>query len=69
MLKPFLLVAGEHATRDLAGPDENSWQSMLLREGFEVIPVLTGLCDNPALVQILIDHAADAAAEAGVELH
>jgi len=69
MLKPFLLVAGEHATRDLAGPDENSWQSMLLREGFEVIPVLTGLCEHPALVQILIDHAADAAAEAGVELH
>ena len=37
--------------------------------GFEVIPVLTGLCEHPSLVQILVDHAADAAAEAGVELH
>lgn len=68
ILKPFLLVAGEHASRDLAGPEEDSWQSILRREGFEVRSVLTGLCEHPALVQILVDHAAEAAAEAGVEL-
>jgi sirohydrochlorin cobaltochelatase len=68
ILKPFLLVAGEHATRDLAGPEENSWLSILIREGFEVIPVIKGLSEHPALALIFVDHAAQAAAEAGVEL-
>ncbi|NLX19332.1 MAG: sirohydrochlorin cobaltochelatase [Desulfobulbus sp.] len=68
ILKPFLLVAGEHASRDLAGPEEDSWLSRLTEQGFEVTPVLAGLNENPDLVQILIDHAAEAAADAGVEL-
>ncbi len=69
ILKPFLLVAGEHAANDLAGPEEDSWLSRLTAQGFEVTPVLTGLSQCPALVQIFIDHAAEAAADAGVELH
>lgn len=69
MLKPFLLVAGDHASRDLAGPDEHSWQSILQGEGFDVFSVLTGLSEHPGLVQMLVDHAADAAALAGVDLH
>jgi sirohydrochlorin cobaltochelatase len=68
LLKPFLIVAGEHATRDLIGPEEDSWQSILTREGFEVIPVIKGLGEEPALVQIFVAHAAEAAADAGVEL-
>jgi sirohydrochlorin cobaltochelatase len=69
VLKPFLIVAGEHATRDLIGPEENSWQSILIREGFEVIPVLKGLGEHPALAHIFVTHAAEAAADAGVDLH
>jgi sirohydrochlorin cobaltochelatase len=68
ILKPFLIVAGEHAARDLAGPQEDSWRAILTREGFEVIPVLKGLAEHPALTRIFVDHAAQAAAEAGVEL-
>jgi sirohydrochlorin cobaltochelatase len=68
MLKPLLIVAGEHATRDLIGPQEDSWLSILIREGFEVIPAFRGLGEQPALAQIFVDHAADAAADAGMEL-
>lgn len=69
VLKPFLIVAGEHATRDLVGPEENSWQSILTGEGFEVIPVIKGLGEHPALAHIFVTHAAEAAADAGVDLH
>lgn len=68
VLKPFLIVAGEHASRDLAGPDEDSWLSQLTTAGFEAIPVVRGLGEQPALARIFVEHAADAAADAGVKL-
>ncbi len=68
VLKPFLMVAGEHATRDLTGPEETSWQSILTKAGFTVTPAINGLGEQPALTRIFINHAAEAAAEAGIEL-
>lgn len=68
VLKPFLLTAGEHAIRDLTGPEASSWQSLLTAAGYAVIPVLTGLGEQPALRRIFVDHAAEAAADAGIEL-
>ena len=68
VLKPLLLVAGEHALRDLAGPGEDSWRSILQRQAVEVVPVLTGLGEEPAFARILVQHAADAATDAGLEL-
>ncbi|MCL2457392.1 MAG: sirohydrochlorin cobaltochelatase [Desulfobulbus sp.] len=68
VIKPLLIVAGEHAIRDLAGPQEDSWQSRFAREGIEVVPVVRGLSEHPAVVRIFVEHAAQAAAEAGVEL-
>lgn len=68
VLKPFLLVAGEHATRDLTGPADESWQSALTKAGLEVIPVLDGLGEQPKVARIFVAHAADAAADAGITL-
>jgi sirohydrochlorin cobaltochelatase len=68
VLKPFLLVAGDHATRDLTGPGADSWQSVLTRAGFTVIPVINGLGEQAAVARIFVDHAAEAAADAGIEL-
>ena len=68
VLKPFLLVAGDHATRDLTGPEEGSWQSVLTRAGFDVTPVINGLGEQAAVARIFVDHAAEAAADAGIEL-
>lgn len=68
VLKPFLVVAGDHARNDLAGPQEDSWTSTLLRDGIEVLPVLTGLGEQPAIARIFVNHIADAAADAGMDL-
>lgn len=66
LLKPLLIVAGDHATNDLVGPEEDSWQSILTREGFEVVAEVRGL--GAQVAPIFVQHVADAAADAGVEL-
>lgn len=42
-LVPLMLVAGDHALRDMAGDDPESWKSTLTREGFSVDCVMQGL--------------------------
>lgn len=42
-LVPLLLVAGDHACRDMAGGDSGSWKSQLERKGFSVRCTLEGL--------------------------
>lgn len=61
VLKPFMIVAGDHATNDMAGAAKDSWQSILEANGIEVKPVLTGLGSNQAFVQLFVEHIADAA--------
>ncbi len=68
VLKPFLISAGEHAAKDMAGAQADSWRSILERAGFEVKPVLQGLGEIPAFARIFARHAADAAHDAGLEL-
>ena len=68
VLKPFMIVAGDHATNDMAGDDEDSWKSILTKAGYEVIPVLEGLGSNDAFAEIFVDHIRDAARDAGIAL-
>jgi len=68
LLKPFMVVAGNHAMVDMIGPDEDSWQSMLEREGIQVIPVRQGLGELSGFADIFVEHAADAAKDAGITL-
>lgn len=68
ILRPFMITAGDHATNDMAGPDADSWKSVLTAEGFEVQPVLEGLGSNDAFVDIFVEHIADAAREKGISL-
>ena len=68
VLRPFMIVAGDHATNDMAGEEEDSWKSLLTKAGFEVETVLTGLGENPAFARIFVDHIADAAADSGITL-
>ncbi len=67
LLKPFLIVAGDHAVNDLVGEEEDSWRSILQGAEFEVLAEVRGL--GPQVASIFVQHAAQAAAEAGVELH
>ena len=68
LLKPLMIVAGDHATNDMIGPESDSWKSQLETAGFKVQPLMQGLGDNPAIRQLFLNHLQDAATEAGIEL-
>lgn len=58
-LMPLMLVAGEHAKNDMAGDSEDSWKSILTREGFEVEVCMKGLGEIEAFQDIYIQHIKD----------
>jgi sirohydrochlorin cobaltochelatase len=68
VLKPFMIVAGDHATNDMAGSEEDSWLSILTKEGYEVNPVLEGLGSNDDFAKLFVDHIRDAAEANGISL-
>lgn len=68
ILKPFMIVAGDHAMNDMAGDSADSWKSILTREGYTVEVVQEGLGTNDAFARIFVNHIADAAKERGIEL-
>jgi sirohydrochlorin cobaltochelatase len=55
-LMPLMSVAGDHARNDMVGPEENSWKSILEREGIKCEPVLKGLAEYQEFVDIWLDH-------------
>lgn len=52
ILKPFMLTAGDHSHKDMAGEGEDSWKSHLEKLGFNVITVLEGLGSNKEFSEI-----------------
>lgn len=68
LLKPLMVVAGDHASNDMAGEESDSWKSQLTAAGLEVSASMHGLGDNPKVRQRFINHLQDAATEAGIEL-
>jgi sirohydrochlorin cobaltochelatase len=68
VLKPFMITAGDHAVNDMAGDDEDSWKTILSRQGFQVAPVLTGLGSRDEFARIFVDHIRDAARDNGIPL-
>lgn len=57
-LAPFMIVAGDHATNDLSGQEEDSWKSRFEEHGFEVNCVLKGLGEYKSIRTIFLDHIA-----------
>lgn len=68
VLKPFMIVAGDHAVNDMAGDEEDSWKTILNRQGFKVEPVLAGLGSNDEFARIFVSHIRDAARDNGIPL-
>ena len=58
VLLPLMIVAGDHASNDMAGDEEGSWKDTFTKAGYEVECVLNGLGQYEGVQQILIDHAA-----------
>lgn len=56
-LHPLMVVAGDHAKNDMAGHEEDSWQSQLRAEGYDVSCVLRGLGEYEAVRKLFAQHA------------
>lgn len=59
-LIPFMSVAGDHARNDMAGPEDDSWKSILTQAGIKCIPVLKGSAEYDGIVDVWVDHLASA---------
>jgi sirohydrochlorin cobaltochelatase len=68
LLKPFMVVAGDHSINDMASNEEDSWKSILMKNGFDVVTETKGLGENNGVADIFVNHAMDAAKEAGIDL-
>lgn len=55
-LMPFMSVAGDHAKNDMAGDEDDSWKSILTKEGIECVTVLKGTAEFDQFVDIWVDH-------------
>lgn len=59
-LIPFLLAAGGHAVKDVAGDDEGSWKCVLESQGFDTTVYLIGLGESEEIIDIFIEHTMQA---------
>ena len=58
ILRPLMVVAGDHANNDMAGDDEDSWKSMFEAAGLEVTCQNAGLGRIEAVKGLYISHTA-----------
>ncbi len=55
VLIPFMMVAGDHATNDMAGDEEDSLKSKFVSAGCEVECILEGLGEHKAFQDLFAD--------------
>ena len=61
VLRPFMVVAGDHANNDMAGEEEDSWLSMFNASGnFDKVDTqISGMGRIEAIQKIYVDHTAE----------
>ena len=69
VLRPLMVVAGDHANNDMAGEDEDSWVSMFDVSGYfsEIVCQIEGLGRIPAVQALYVEHAGAAINGAALE--
>ncbi len=67
ILRPLMVVAGDHASNDMAGEDEDSWLSMFQASGkFDSVDAqVAGLGSIQAIQELYVKHTADAMNQGG----
>ena len=62
ILRPLMVVAGDHANNDMAGDDDDSWKSMFEASGaFDSVDAqIAGLGEIAAIQQLYVAHTAAA---------
>lgn len=68
MLKPLMIVAGDHAVNDMAGDEDTSWKNTFKRAGVRVECDIHGLGENTEWARIYVDHIRDAAKDHDIQL-
>lgn len=69
ILRPFMLVAGNHALNDMASPDDpDSWYSRFTSAGYDTECVIEGLGQIASVRAMYADHAYSAIASLEAEL-
>lgn len=56
LLTPLMVVAGDHATNDMAGDEDDSWKTIFQQAGYEVSILLKGLGEYPAIRRMYVEH-------------
>ena len=64
VLAPLMVVAGDHASNDMAGDGEDSWRSRFAVMGYEVECVMKGMGEYADIRRMYVRHAQDAARKA-----
>ena len=65
VLRPLMVVAGDHANNDMAAEDDpESWDSILMDKGYEVTCVLEGLGRIPVVRDLYAAHAQETVEQA-----
>ena len=57
VLRPLMVVAGDHANNDMAGDEDDSWKTTFEKEGYEVVCEVEGLGALEAVQQLYVEHA------------
>ena len=56
VLRPLMVVAGDHANNDMAGSDDDSWKTMFEAAGLNVTCQIAGLGGIEAVQQLYVAH-------------
>ena len=69
VLRPLMVVAGDHANNDMAGDEEDSWKSMFIASGYfdSIDCQIEGLGRIEAVENLYVQHTADAIETEGIE--
>ena len=57
VLRPLMVVAGDHANNDMAGDEDGSWKTTFEKAGYEVVCEVEGLGALEAVQQLYVEHA------------
>ncbi len=68
IMRPLMVVAGDHANNDMAGDDEDSWKSLFTASGNfdEIQTQIAGLGRIEAVEKLYVEHIKNAAKVAGL---
>ena len=56
VLEPLMIVVGDHANNDMAGGEEDSWNTLFENAGYEVECVLRGLGELESVQDLIAAH-------------